>query len=67
MQLKRMIQRCTNQIKAPEFTGSLEEMVYRRHDASLHLHGPISPKVVIFKVYCYSAELLHLTNSRPFA
>ncbi|CAL8370268.1 unnamed protein product [Arctogadus glacialis] len=38
-----MIQRCTNQIKAPEFTGSLEEMVYRRHDASLHLRGPVSP------------------------
>lgn len=63
-----MIQGCTNQIKAPEFTHVWEskgEMVQRCHGPlflSLTLQWASQPKGDC-KVYYHSAELLHLPNS----
>ncbi|CAL8321560.1 unnamed protein product [Merluccius merluccius] len=50
-----MIQGCTNQIKALEFTSSLEETAYGRHDATYTSMGPVSPK-------CRSSRLDVPTN-----
>lgn len=67
-----MIQGCTNQIKAPEFTRVWEskgEMVQRCHGPLflyLTLRWASQPKGDC-KVYYHSAELLHLPNSMPLS